>query len=154
MAFIAYNCTNFDLQPNLNIMQKAGLLFGFSLIIGSVFLMETACTSDKLPEPEPPEFCDTLQVSYNLQVKEIIDTYCALSGCHRAGTIAPGNYTSYIDMEPFLTDSEFKRFVVDLRNDPNLGMPPDWDTNPGPKDLSQEDFDILVCWIEKGYPED
>jgi hypothetical protein len=134
-------------------MHKIGILFCSLLLLG-VLATEIACTSDKLPEPEPPELCDTLQVSYNLQVKEIIDTYCAISGCHRAGSVAPGNYTSYIGLDPFLNDNEFKRYVVDLKNDPDLGMPPDWDTNPGPKDLTPEHFDILVCWIENGYPED
>ena len=124
-----------------------------SLMLIGFFSLSTSCTSDKLPEPEPPEFCDTLQVSYNLQVKEIIDTNCATPGCHRAGSIAPGNYTDFSGLSPFLTENEFEKFVVDLRNDPDLGMPPNWDTNPGPKDLTQEEFDIISCWIEAGYPE-
>ena len=135
-------------------MQKAIVFFFLLLFTTGILLVEIACTTDKLPEPEPPAFCDTLQVSYNLQVKDIIDTNCAIPGCHRPGSIAPGNYTSYSSMEPFLTDDEFKRFVIDLRNDPNLGMPPDWDTNPGPKDLTQEEFDIVSCWVEAGYPEE
>lgn len=126
-----------------------------ALFLGFIFFLGTqiACTTDKLPEPEPPALCDTLQVSYNLQVKEIIDTNCATPGCHRAGTQAPGNYTSFNSLEPFLTEREFKRFVVDLRNDPDLGMPPNWETNPGPQDLTQEEFDIVSCWIEAEYPE-
>ncbi len=133
-------------------MSKSIILTLFLVLIG-LFSLFTSCTSDKLPEPEPPAFCDTLQVSYNLQVKQIIDTNCATPGCHRQGTIAPGNYTDFSGLSPFLTDQEFKRFVVDLRNDPDLGMPPDWDTNPGPKDLTEEEFDIISCWIEAGYPE-
>ena len=115
--------------------------------------MGSACQTDKLPEPEPPALCDTVQVAYNLQIKQIIDTNCAIPTCHRQGTPAPGNYTSYSSMEPFLTEREFKRFVVDLRNDPELGMPPNWETNPGPKDLTDTEFDLISCWIEAGYPE-
>lgn len=134
-------------------MHKTGL-FIFTLFLIGFLSLETACSSDKLPEPEPPALCDTLQVSYNLQVKEIIDNTCATPGCHRSGTTAPGNYTSFNSLQPFLTEREFKRFVVDFRNDPEVGMPPNWDSNLGPKDLTQEEFDILVCWIENGYPED
>lgn len=134
-------------------MPKTVIPLFLFLVIG-VALFESACSTDKLPEPEPPALCDTLQVAYNLQVKEIIDNNCSTPGCHRAGTVAPGNYTSFNSLQPFLTEREFKRFVVDLRNDPDLGMPPNWDTNLGPKDLTQEEFDILVCWIENGYPED
>ena len=129
------------------------IILCLSLILIGLFSMSTSCTSDKLAEPEPPAFCDTLQVSYNLQVKEIIDTNCATPGCHRAGSIAPGNYVDFSGLSPFLVDREFKRFVIDLRNDPDLGMPPNWDTNPGPKDLTQEEFDIISCWVEAGYPE-
>ena len=123
------------------------VLFGFILIISQ------SCTSDQLEDMPPLEFCDTLQVSYNVQVKDIIDSSCAFSGCHVAGSSAPGNYSSYGSMLPFLTDREFKRFVIDLRNDPELGMPPDWTTNPGPNDLTDEQFDIISCWVESGYPE-
>jgi len=133
-------------------MSKTFVLLVSLMLIG-FFAMSTSCTSDKLPEPEPPEFCDTLQVSYNLQVKEIIDTNCAFPGCHVSGSRAPGNYTSFSGLSPFLTDNEFRRFVIDLRNDPDLGMPPNWPTNPGPMDLTQEEFDIISCWVEAGYPE-
>ena len=98
-------------------MQKP-LLFTSLLLILVISLTETACTSDQLLEPPPLEFCDTLVVSYNLQVKGIIDTNCAFSGCHVAGSSAPGNYSSFGSLQPFLTDREFRRFVIDLRNDP------------------------------------
>jgi len=123
------------------------VLFGLALIIAQ------SCTTDQLDEMPPLEFCDTLQVSYNLQVKDIIDSNCAFSGCHVAGSSAPGNYSSYGSMSPFLNDREFKKFVIDLKNDPDLGMPPNWDTNPGPKDLTDEEFDIISCWVESEYPE-
>jgi len=130
------------------------IILSFLSVFFALILLPTACTTDKLAEPEPPAFCDTLEVSYNLQIKEIIDVNCATPGCHRAGTRAPGNYTTFDRLEPFLTEREFERFVVDLRNDPELGMPPNWVTNPGPQDLTQEEFDIVSCWIEAGYPEE
>ena len=119
----------------------------------SILLLETACTNDQLAEPPPLALCDTLVVSYDLQVKTIIDNNCAFAGCHVAGSNAPGNYASYNSMKPFLTDNEFKRFVIDLANDPDIGMPPNWETNPGPKDLTTEEFDVLSCWVESGYLE-
>jgi len=134
-------------------MSKTIILLALLSLVG-LFTFSTSCANDKLPEPEPPELCDTLKVSYNLQIKDIIDTNCAIPGCHRQGTQAPGNYTSFASLEPFLTEREFERFVVDFRNDPDIGMPPNWPTNPGPKDLTQEEFDIVSCWIEAGYPED
>ena len=46
------------------------------------FLSLGACDYNKLPEPEPPEFCDTADVTYNNQIKAIVDNSCAYSGCH------------------------------------------------------------------------
>ena len=135
-------------------MRSYTLLFISLFLCINLLMTSIACTSDQIAEMPPPEFCDTLQVSYNLQVKEIIDANCAFSGCHVAGSAAPGNYSSYGSMSPFLNEREFQKFVIDFRNDPDLGMPPNWDTNPGPKDLTEEEFDIISCWVENGYPEE
>lgn len=116
-------------------------------------LLVIACTSDKLDEPIPPTFCEANMVTYDNQVKPIIDKTCAIAGCHVLGTIAPGVFTNYEGLRPFLSDAEFKTFVIDLRDDPNLGMPPDWPTNPGPKNLTEEEFEIISCWVAQGYPE-
>jgi len=128
------------------------LMISFFLFC-TAFFLPTSCTSDQLIEMPPPAFCDTLQVSYTLQVKEIIDTNCAFSGCHVAGSSAPGNYANFGSLSPFLTEIEFERFVIDLRDDPELGMPPNWPTNPGPTDLTEEEFEIISCWVNRGYPE-
>ena len=124
-------------------MRSYTLLFISLFLCINLLMTSIACTSDQIAEMPPPEFCDTLQVSYNLQVKEIIDANCAFSGCHVAGSAAPGNYSSYGSMSPFLNEREFQKFVIDFRNDPDLGMPPNWDTNPcllytspSPRDLS------------------
>lgn len=127
------------------------------LICGSLVvyvLLSGACTTDKLPEPVILVSCDTLPATYNGLVKPIIDRSCALSGCHVNGGGAPGVFTSYSGMAAFLNESGFEKFVVDLKNDPERGMPPNWTSNPGPKDLSAYDFAILKCWIENGYLED
>ncbi|MEL6986220.1 MAG: hypothetical protein AAGK97_00160 [Bacteroidota bacterium] len=125
-------------------------LLGFPLFFGILLF---ACTNDKLEEPIPPTFCEANQVTYDNQVKAIIDRTCAIPGCHVQGSIAPGNFTTYDGMSGFLSDAEFKTFVIDLKDDPDLGMPPDWPTNPGPKDLTDEEFEIISCWVSQGYPE-
>ena len=116
-------------------------------------LLIFACTSDKLEEPIPPTFCEANVVTYDNQVKPIIDRNCAIAGCHVQGTIAPGQFDTYDGLRPFLSDAEFRTFVIDLRDDPNLGMPPNWPTNPGPMDLTEEEFEIISCWVAQEYPE-
>lgn len=128
-----------------------------SLMLGSFacicLTIMSACNSDKLPEPKPADVCETVDATYDGQVKEIINTSCALSGCHVSGGDGPGDYTSYTGLEGWLTDSGIREYVVVLRNDPINGMPPNWDENPGPQDLTEEQFQIMKCWIDAGYPE-
>jgi len=112
-----------------------------------------ACTSDQLVDPNIPVDVCADPVTYDGQIEAIITTYCALSGCHVSGGDGPGDYSTYEGMSPFLNAASFENVVVDLKDDPISGMPPDWDANPGPKDLTDEDFDLVKCWIEQSYPE-
>ena len=89
----------------------------------------------------------------NGEVKAIIDFSCAHTGCHLAGGDAPGDFQTYNGMSDYMNDTGIREYVVVLRNDPENGMPPNWDTNEGPKDLSDEEFKIIECWINAGYPE-
>ena len=124
----------------------------FLLLITSFFIfISNACTSDKLPEPVSSVDCDTLDISYNGLIKGIIENNCALSGCHVRGGGGPGIYTSYSGLSKYLNKNSMERYVIDLRNDPIVGMPPD--NSPGPKDLTIEQIDIFKCWINAGYPE-
>jgi hypothetical protein len=115
------------------------------LILGSLFLMQmsqSSCSNDKLQDPltiaDP--FCDSLLVTYDLQIKSIIDNNCATSGCHVQGFIW-GNYTSFDGLVPYLNDSQFKREVINT-----MEMPDGFS-------LSATDFELVECWVSKNYPE-
>ena len=129
-----------------------------SIVIG-VFLLFNACLFDKLPEPqvEPPpltfqEWCDSLNPTYNTVVKPILQQSCAYDpACHPS-------YNNYSGLQAKLTDLQngpFVNRVFTLKDDPALGMPPDNSVYPQSiKDsLTQEELDILQCWIDKGAPE-
>ena len=121
-----------------------------SLLIGTLFLSN--CTDDKLPEPIPPSFCDTTVTSYNLNIKPIIDNNCAYSGCHLDSPIAPGNFSSYTGLEIFL--STFEERVIIEKDDEEHGMPPFYAPAGRPQDLTEEELELITCWVEAGYPED
>ena len=134
---------------------KTNLIPVFLTLSALLLLTQFSCTSDKLPEPSPNENCDNYDATYDGDVKAIIDATCALAGCHVNGGGGPGVFSSYAEMQASgeLSDQGFREYVVVLRDDPQNGMPPDWDTNPGPKDLTDEQFEIIKCWIDAGYPE-
>lgn len=111
--------------------------------------------SKKLAEPDL-EACDTLMnITYNGLVKTIIDESCAYVGCHNGvtGSIGPGDYTSYSGLNPYLVDGSFEDRVIFQKEDTVLGMPPDVYNETQKADLTQEELDIIQCWINAGYPE-
>lgn len=124
------------------------------VVIGLLAIgMQYSCNTDKLDEPKPDADCVNYDATYDGEVKTIIDVNCAHSGCHISGGGSPGVFTTYAGMASYFNDGGIREFVVSLRNDPENGMPPNWATNDGPKDLTEEEFKILQCWINAGYPE-
>lgn len=127
--------------------KMAGLIWFWACIL----LFTGGCTGDELPAPAPGINCDEVDVSYDLNIKPLIDRSCAYSGCHL--DVAPGRYTSYDGMLDNLKKGKFQQRVLTLRADPILGMPPDNSPEGRPKDLTEEELELIRCWLDKGFPE-
>jgi uncharacterized membrane protein len=87
-----------------------------------------------------PEACNT-PVSFSTQVAPLLQANCALSGCHAAeGTL------------PELTSFEkIKARAADIKQQTQArNMPP---AGSGIS-LSQEEIDLLACWIDQGATSD
>lgn len=123
-------------------MSKFFFIISLLSIFISISIFTPSCTSDKLDPVEQAGFCDTLNVTYDFQIKEIMATNCAYVGCHVSG-FSDGDFSTYDGMLSRLNSGEIERRAVTL-----LDMPP-----PTSGELSPEDLDILNCWISKGYPE-
>ncbi len=134
------------------LLLAGGIYFALQLIF-----FATACTNDELPPPTNPAYCDTISITtYEQGVKEIIDNSCAYSGCHDgSGGIGPGNYTDYNGILPYLNSGSILERVVNQKDDPSLGMPPNASVYLESKqdDLTQEQFEIIQCWLLQGFPE-
>lgn len=100
-----------------------------------------SCTRDTAPEIS----CDGA-ASYESNIKAIIDTNCAYAGCHDGSLSAPGIFLDYEGLKSDIADGSFESEVVTSRT-----MPPDYAL--GPKTLTQEELDLIICWIEEDYPE-
>ena len=124
--------------------------FVISLIVAFV-----ACTNDVLPPPETPAFCNDIIAAYNTNVKSIIEESCTYAGCHNgAGGVTSTNYTSYNLLLSILNNGEFRNKVLGQKDDPLLGMPPDHSVYPESvkDDLTEEELQIIECWLNQGYP--
>lgn len=94
------------------------------------------CTYDHL---EDMKGCRTTGVSWSMDVQPLVQTRCALTGCHvTAETI--GNFTTYGGVKA-AADSGVLQTVLDL----NL-MPP-------LEGLEQCERDRLRAWLSEGAPE-
>ena len=120
------------------------------------FFSFIACDNVELPPSETPEFCEDIEVPfYNTTVKPIIESSCAYAACHAAGGIGPGNYNSYEGLLNHLESGSFKNRVINIKDNEILGMPPNNSVYPESirDDLTEEELEIMECWLDSGYPE-
>ncbi|WP_235296446.1 hypothetical protein [Portibacter marinus] len=101
-----------------------------------------SCTRDSLGMED--NICDE-RVTYEDNIKPIVDATCAYSGCHRSGA-APGEFIDYDGLSRYFGGGQLEQRVTVAQN-----MPPS--NAPGPKELSKRELDLFKCWIDEGYPE-
>lgn len=121
------------------------------LISLTYLLLLFSCTRDSLGEPIKGD-CENLNVTYVAMIKPIIDETCAYSTCHLDS--APGNFLSFNGLLPYLENGEFKNRVLNIKDDPTLGMPPDFVPNNRPFSLTDEELNLIRCWLDNNFPED
>jgi len=119
-------------------MKKISIFMVFFLLV------ILSCSKDKA---EPFVSNCVEEVTFDSYVSEILDKNCAYSGCHNGTGAAPGNYAFYSGVRnTFANNDEFENRVVALKD-----MPPNFAT--GPTELTADEFEKILCWIESGYPE-
>ncbi len=110
-------------------------LFGICLVMA-------ACKKDEILTYD----CTGLTPTYTDDVKQIIDTKCATSGCHNATTKADGyDFSSYAATIAHAGKDVFMGSMQHLGQ--YVAMPEN-----GAK-LSDTQLQTISCWIENGTPE-
>ncbi|MCF8237909.1 MAG: hypothetical protein K9I85_07110 [Saprospiraceae bacterium] len=112
------------------------------MIIGLQF----GCQHDPIISIEPDP-CQ-IPLSYQIDILPLIQETCNYSGCH------DGAYNDYEGIEPKLQSGKLVDRVFHRMNDPVLRMPPSKTVYPNVirEHLTQEELDLLQCWINQGYP--
>ena len=102
-----------------------------------------ACTKDVGLNPDlvvkPVSICDS--VTYTNDIKPIIDSKCV--SCHYAGGTGNGDYQTspYAGLKQKVDNGSFKNRAIILHDMPQGGPP-----------LSQEEMDLINCWLDAGAP--
>lgn len=113
------------------------LFLGFTMI---------GCMREKLPELEPGECIEGQSYTYDTNIRFIIVQKCSDgSTCHNHES-ASTPFTEFESLEPTLNGNpnQFEDRVF-VRRD----MPP----SNHDVQLTQQDLNLLLCWMEAGYPE-
>ena len=126
-------------------MLKSSLKFNASQTYLAAFLFTflfMACKKDKTQAENTPTVCDSLSVSFQVDVMSIMTANCSFSGCLSSGS-GVGDFTSYSGIKAKVDNGQFQERALYLKD-----MPPTYSS--GPKSLNNEDIQKLQCWIEDG----
>ena len=125
-------------------MKKKWLLPLVCILLPIILALPLGCTSDELPKPSL-SFCDSLSLNmltYDVDIKPIVDVKCTNGGCHGAGS-SDGDFTNYQGMLLDLDNGRINDEVLIDRTMPQSSSP----------DLTDEERDMFKCWLGNGYPE-
>ena len=114
-------------------MQKVIRLNGFLILTIVMPLVLTQCAKTG------SIVCDGPAPAYSSDVQSIIQSSCAIAGCHGSGS-GNGDYTTYNGLAPELSNGRFEREVLINR------------TMPQGSRLSTSQLQTLQCWFDDGFP--
>lgn len=114
----------------------------FVCIVSLALLSITACD----PEPDPVG-CDDMNMTYNDDIKELLDMSCAFSGCHDDNaTMTIGSLSTYDNAVAFVG---FGRILGAINHDETFSAMP----AGGASKLSDCNIDKITNWVNNGTPE-
>lgn len=102
-------------------------------------MLMSACNNDKEDQLNAGgDTCTGINAAFAANVSPIIQTNCAVSGCHNSGsTNGPGALTSY---------TQIKNAASAIKATVQAG------TMPKGGSLSAGDKKIITCWVDAGAP--
>jgi hypothetical protein len=120
-------------------MNRLSRSIGFALTFVTVFGFQVSCVDHDFPSYTCPEE----EVSFNADVRPIIEAKCAISSCHNGSLGAERDWSNFATFQHNATDGNVKNYVT------NRIMPPSFSPNGG---LSQEQINTIACWIDADAP--
>lgn len=124
-----------------------------------VFALIFACKSDTEPDPDPidpgvhtiSEACDQDSVYFVNDIRPILISYCATSGCHdpisAEGELIAVNYNSLLNSDKIVRGNPIESTLYQriTSGSPDLQMPP-----PGEVALNAGQINLIETWISQG----
>ncbi len=95
-----------------------------------------SCTNKKL-DLNP---CENVNIKYAQSIAPLIQTHCALPGCHNGDSTSVGNFNEYSEIKMRVDNGQFKIKLFDTQSMPPITRPP----------LTSEEYNQLKCWFDAG----
>jgi len=112
--------------------------------LGIFFL--TACDKDEPEESMTSTTCDSEEMTYTNDIKEILDRSCATAGCHDDNAIVTiGSLSTYVNAAAF---AAFGRILGAINQEDNFVAMP-----IGADKLSDCDIAKITNWVNNGLPQ-
>ncbi len=93
-----------------------------AIALFALVLFAPGCYYDNEEELYPNSFCDTVNVGYSSSISTIIETKCAIPGCHVAGGLGTGNFNEF---DQLLGQVNNGRLLPSIRREStSIPMPP------------------------------
>lgn len=107
------------------------------VLIGTMILFNS-CYNDKEEILYPGAACDGVNTSFSANVSPLIQSTCAVSGCHDASSHnGPGPLTNY---------TQIKTAAVQIKSAVVSGFMPQGST------LTTAQIRTISCWVDAGAP--
>lgn len=114
-----------------------------SLVIASILLV-LAC--NKETDNNPTVDCSSSSPTYTSDIKNIMDTNCALSGCHTSA--APQSGYALDTYAGTFSGAADSKFLCSIDWSGSCKRMPD-----GGAQISSSDIALVTCWIQNGRPQ-
>ena len=129
-----YFSPNIIFKSNMSTMKNIKFLF---LLLFAAAIVTTSCKKDDGDGGGDDLDCST--VTFSDDIAPIVESSCAIAGCHAAGFIF-GDYTTYEGLEDFAKDGTMETAVITDKTMPKTGQ------------LTQDELDKFKCWLDAGAP--
>ena len=118
----------------------------FFLVFFSLTLVLSCSKDEDGPDQNLPmeeeDTCTGVTAMFADDIKPIIDASCAIPTCHVSGGTANGNFETYDGIKAKTDNGSLMIRVVSRAN-----MPPSNSSGP---DLTEDQRNLIKCWIEAG----
>lgn len=113
----------------------------FLILVPALLLLAPGCYYDNEQELYPGSFCDTSAVTWSGTIQPLIQSSCAVPGCHVTGAQAP-DLTSYSLVKAAADNGQLRGVILQ-------GVP---FFMPAPLGLPSCDRSKVEAWLNAGAP--